>query len=131
MEIFEKDFEEFWKLSNNTIKSVDLQEIYKNTKSGDRILWGFSPVSPIHTGYDKIFFLLKSIIENTDSKLIVLGADIPAKLSHGRDLSILRQVANYYRYYIEKIWGIKPKFMLSSDYFIRVIIRICCLKLLL
>lgn len=117
MEIFQKDFEVFWKLSKNKITEIDLDYIFANTQENSSILWGFAPISPIHTGYDKIFYLLSSLLEKTNSKLNLLAADIPTKLSHGKDLLLLKKIADYYKFYIANIWNIPVSFHLTSDYF--------------
>lgn len=106
-----------WKIEGNIIESTDIDTILNSVQKSDNIFWGFTPISPIHLGYDKIFFILNEITKVTECNLHMLATDICGTLTHRLGLEELKTRALYYKHYIERVWDQNITFTLSSSYY--------------
>lgn len=102
--------------ANGEFRDVSLVEALQSLPSEGSILWGVSPVAPLHFGYDKIFCILGALSANTGLGIHILLADAYAQLSHGTDLNLSQQIGNYYRAYIEEVWQLRCQWTYASSF---------------
>jgi|YNPBryulayer2012_1023412.scaffolds.fasta_scaffold01600_2 hypothetical protein len=106
-----------WKFDSDVIIEVSLEEVFSYGGSG-HILWGFSPISPLHFGYDKIFATLAMLRRDTQRRLTILIADVYSSLSRGLALQQVQLIGEYYMHYIRHIWGLPCRSILASNFIV-------------
>ncbi len=82
---------------------------------GKQTLWGVSPVSPLHLGYDALFGMQSQLCE-LGAKPRTLLADVHAMMSHGLSKNDVVVRASYYDHVLRDVFSIDTEVILGSGF---------------